>query len=58
MSLRIRFVDGSQIDFQDVQKATEDRETVTFTYDDPGLKGRTKICIRKSSIVFMIEING
>jgi hypothetical protein len=55
-SYRIRFTDGSQIDFREVSVVTKDNETVEFTYDDPEFKGRTDICIMKRNIIFLIEL--
>lgn len=57
MNLRIRFVDGSQIMFQDVKNVEEDDNDLQFNYMDADL-GRVTICIRRSSIIFAIKLKG
>lgn len=57
MNLRIRFVDGSQIMFQDVKNVEEDDNDLQFNYMDSDL-GRVAICIRRSSIIFVIKLKG
>lgn len=57
MNLRIRFVDGSQIMFQDVKDIEEDNKDLQFNYMDSDL-GRVTICIRRSSIIFVIKLKG
>lgn len=54
MNLRIRFVDGSQIVFDDVKNVEEDDNDLQFNYKDSDL-GRVTICIRRSSIIFVIK---
>lgn len=57
MNLKIRFVDGSQIMFRDVKDIEEDNKDLQFNYIDPDL-GRVTICIRRSSIIFVIKLKG
>lgn len=55
--LRIRFVDGSQIDFRDVKDVVEDKDDLQFNYIDSSLNDqRVTICIRLSSIIFLIKM--
>ena len=54
---RIRFVDGSQIDFRNVTNEEDTKDLIRFNYDDCGI-GNVKINIIKNSIVFLIEMKG
>lgn len=57
--IRMRFVDGSQIDFKDVKNIEEGKNSLQFTYIDDSLGSqRVTINIVKSSIIFAIEMKG